>query len=284
VKHRFSPTFIILGVVLSFMFATANTPPVASFEVLASADGSQATMILDATASHDPDGTVVTYQWSYGDNSTGSGVTKTHTFPTVSTFTIMLVVTDNGGASHWASQTIDLTQPIVSQTPPGEAAVPNDIVRTIVIPYDIPIGIRSGERAPAFALPNQAGEIVELADFLGHVVLVEFWTSSCSACRAAMPHLEALRDEFEDRGLVVITITINRNADGRHYHHHQSECRGGVAVSRAERVYPIHRPSGVRYHQKADKRRVWHIRHPTRVPHRSAGCDLFRRSCQLCAV
>ena len=213
-KHRFSPTFIILGVVLSFMFATANTPPVASFEVRASADGSQATMILDATASHDPDGTVVTYQWSYGDNSTGSGVTKTHTFPSVSTFTIMLVVTDNGGASHWASQTIDLTQPIVSQTPPGEAAVPNDIVRTIVIRYDIPIGIRSGERAPAFALPNQAGEIVELADFLGHVVLVEFWTSSCSACRAAMPHLEALRDEFEDRGLVVITITINRNAEG----------------------------------------------------------------------
>jgi len=55
---------------------------------------------------------------------------------------------------------------------------------------------------------------VELADFLGHVVLVEFWSSSCSACKAAMPHLEELRAEFADRGLVVITITVNRDFEG----------------------------------------------------------------------
>ena len=209
VKHRFSPAFIILGVVLSFVLAMANTHPIATFEVRASADGSQTTLILDATASHDPDGTIVAYQWLYGDGYSGSGVTKTHTFPNVSTYTITLLVTDNVGASHLASQTIDLVQPIVPQTPPGETTVLN-----VVIPLDIPIGNRAGERAPAFALPNQAGEIVQLADFLGHVVLVEFWTSSCSACRAAMPHLEELREEFADPGLVVIIITINRNVEG----------------------------------------------------------------------
>jgi len=110
------------------------------------------------------------------------------------------------------SQTIDLSQPIIEQTSPGESATAP--VPDIVIPYDIPIGNRAGERAPAFSLLNQAGEIVELADFLGHVVLVEFWSSACSGCQAAMPHLEDLRAEFADRGLVVITITVNRNFEG----------------------------------------------------------------------
>lgn len=213
-KHRLSPIFIILGVVLSFVLAMANTPPVANFEVHASADGSQTTVILDATSSHDPDGAIVAYQWLFGDGYSGSGVTKTHTFPSVSTYTVTLLVTDNGKASHIATQTIDLSQPIVPQPPPGEATAPSNDVPTVSIPYDIPIGNRAGERAPAFALANQAGEIVQLADFLGHVVLIEFWSSSCSACVAAMPHLEALRVRFADRGLVIIAITVNRNVDG----------------------------------------------------------------------
>ena len=211
-KYLFSPAFIILGILLFSVLATANTPPVATFEVRASADGSQTTVVLDATASHDPDGAIDLYQWLFGDGYSGSGVTTTHTFPSVSTYTVTLLVTDNGGTSHLVSQTIDLAQPIIEQAPlgqPADVAVPD-----VVIPYDIPIGNRSGERAPAFALPNQAGELVQLADFLGHVVLVEFWSSSCSACQAAMPHLEALRAEFADRGLIVITITVNRNVEG----------------------------------------------------------------------
>ena len=66
-KYRYSPAFVILGVALSFVLATANTPPVATFEVRASADGSQTTLILDATASRDPDGSIVVFQWLYGE-------------------------------------------------------------------------------------------------------------------------------------------------------------------------------------------------------------------------
>lgn len=209
-KYRYCPALVILGILMLSVVVAANTPPVASFVIQASDDGSQTTLIFDATTSHDPDGAIVAYQWIFGDGYSGSGVTKSHTFPSVSTYTVTLLVTDNGSASHLTTQTIDLAQPIVEQAPLEPAvAVPD-----VAVPYDIPIGNRSGERAPAFALPNQAGEIVQLADFLGHVVLVEFWSSSCSACQAAMPHLEDLRAEFADRGLIVITITINRNVEG----------------------------------------------------------------------
>jgi len=238
-KHRLGPAFIILTVALSSVFALANMPPVASFEVRASMDGSLATLILDASASHDLDGTVVAYQWLYGDGYSGSGVTKTHTFPTVSTYTITLLVTDNGGASHQTSQTIDLMKPIVPRTPPGEATVPK-----VVVPVDVPIGNRAGERAPAFALPNQAGEIVQLADFLGYVVLVEFWSSSCSACQVAMPHLEELREEFADRGLVVVTITINRNAAGEWHYLAQNGYTQFVALRESD---PTEKPTMSKY-------------------------------------
>ena len=238
-KYRYNPAFVILGVALFFVLATANTPPVATFEVRASADGSQTTLILDATASHDPDGSIVAFQWLYGDGYSGSGVTKTHTFHGVSTYTITLLVTDNGGSSQLTSQTIDLAQPIVSQTSSGERPAPE-----VLIPVDIPIGNRTGERAPAFSLPNQAGEVVQLADFLGHVVLVEFWTSSCSACRAAIPHLEKLRAEFADRGLVVITITINRNVEGEWQYLAQNAYTQFVTLRESD---PIEKPTMTKY-------------------------------------
>jgi thiol-disulfide isomerase/thioredoxin len=207
-------------------------------------DGSQATVTFDATSSHDADGAIVAYQWSYGDGYSGSGMTKTHTFASVSTYTITLNVVDNGGASHLASKTIDLARPITSQTQPGQAADPDSVVSNVVIPYNIPIGNRAGERAPAFALSTQAGEIVELADFLGHVVLVEFWSSSCSACQSAMPHLEALREQFADRGLVVITITINRNVEGEWQYLSQNGFTQFVAL---REIDPIGRPTKEEY-------------------------------------
>jgi peroxiredoxin len=209
VKQRYGSAFIILGVLLFSTAGLANTPPIASFEVHAAADGSATTVVLDASASTDPDGSIVTYGWNFGDATSGSGKISTHTFPSASTYTVTLNVIDNSGGFHQATRTIDLTQ--LTGEPAQEAPA---TVQNVVVPLNIPIGFRVGERAPAFALPNQDGEIVELSDFLGHVVLVEFWSSSCSACQAAMPHLEELRAEFEDRGLVVIPISINRNYEG----------------------------------------------------------------------
>ncbi|MFC2095743.1 PKD domain-containing protein [Candidatus Bipolaricaulota bacterium] len=237
-KHRFSPAFVITGIVLSFVCAFANTPPVASFEVRSSADGSQTTLIFDATSSLDPDGAIGSYQWVFGDGYSGSGATKTHTFPAVSTYDVMLLVRDNNGANNSVTQTIDLALPITPLGPPGEEAAP--VVPNADVPFAIPIGNRSGERAPAFALLNEAGEIVQLADYLGQLVLVEFWTSSCSACQASMPHLEALRAEFANRGLVVITITINRNVEGEWQYLAQNGYTQFVSLAESD---PIGRPT-----------------------------------------
>ena len=50
--------------------------------------------------SNDPDGTIVSYNWNFGDFTTGSGTLTSHTFNTAGTFPVTLTVTDNSGMSH----------------------------------------------------------------------------------------------------------------------------------------------------------------------------------------
>ena len=40
----------------------------------------------------------------------------------------------------------------------------------------------------------------------GRVVLVNFWTFSCSNCLAALPHIKAIESRFRDRGLLVVGV------------------------------------------------------------------------------
>lgn len=87
-----------------------NVSPVASFTALPAAGPTPHTVTLDATASYDPDGTIATYLWAFGDSQTASQSSNTpftHNFTVQSnsvTFTIVLTVTDNQGATDTAVQ------------------------------------------------------------------------------------------------------------------------------------------------------------------------------------
>ncbi len=184
----------------------ANTPPVARFVASSSSDGAALTVLFDATESYDSDGDIVSYQWVFGDGYSGSGITRVHTYPRAGDYDVNLLVIDNEGAAQLVTRTIDssnpgVPKPIVSQVPtvPGRAA-------------SALVGNTVGKAAPSFTLPDLSGAEVSLSDFLGQVVILDFWRSTCPGCQALMPTLKDLRQRYQDRGLIVVGINLDGNA------------------------------------------------------------------------
>ena len=65
-----------------------------------------------------------------------------------------------------------------------------------------------GHPAPDFTLVDLEGNQVTLSDFRGKVVFVNFWATWCPPCRAEMPEIEAVHQEYKDKGVVVIGVDI----------------------------------------------------------------------------
>jgi PKD repeat protein len=79
-----------------------NQPPVAAF----SANCPNLTCTFDGTGSHDPDGTIASYAWTFGDTTTGTGATPSHTYGSANTYSVTLTVTDNQGATNAVTHTV----------------------------------------------------------------------------------------------------------------------------------------------------------------------------------
>ena len=91
---------------------TENSPPVASFSTSPTSGEAPLLVDFDATASDDPDGTIASYAWNFGDGNNGSGVAPSHTYTGAGSFTVTLMVTDGEGATNVASATVNVTDPV----------------------------------------------------------------------------------------------------------------------------------------------------------------------------
>jgi PKD repeat protein len=90
----------------------ANRPPTASFTVSPGSPKAGAAATFDGTASSDPDGTIASYAWTFGDGSSAVGPSPSHTYAAVGTYTAALVVTDNGGATASVTKSITVVKPL----------------------------------------------------------------------------------------------------------------------------------------------------------------------------
>lgn len=91
---------------------STNLPPSASFTVLPPAPSVAAWARFDATASTDADGSIVSYQWTFGDGATATGNVVYHQFTSAGTFPVTLTVTDNGGATNSTTQPVQVGTPM----------------------------------------------------------------------------------------------------------------------------------------------------------------------------
>ena len=71
--------------------------------------------------------------------------------------------------------------------------------------------IERGEPAPDFILPRLAGGSLELAQFQGKLVVLNFWATWCPPCVDEMPSLERLSRRGGDMNLEVVTISVDQD-------------------------------------------------------------------------
>ncbi len=84
-----------------------NAAPTAAFTT----QPAGATVGFNSSGSSDPDGTIASYAWNFGDGSTSTQPNPTHTFAASGTYGVSLTVTDNDGATGTVTQLIVVSVP-----------------------------------------------------------------------------------------------------------------------------------------------------------------------------
>ena len=79
-------------------FPRVNQPPIAQLTAAPLVGEAPLTVSFNGAGSNDPDGVIDAYTWYFGDGSTGSGESDTHTYDRPGRYRVMLAVTDIDGA------------------------------------------------------------------------------------------------------------------------------------------------------------------------------------------
>jgi PKD repeat protein len=97
--------------------AASGQPPVAQIAAAPLSGTVPLTVSFSGSASSDADGSIVAYEWNFGDGSpVAGGANASHVYNSAGTYSAVLKVTDNSGLTATKSVQIDATSPVVVQT------------------------------------------------------------------------------------------------------------------------------------------------------------------------
>lgn len=85
----------------------------------------------------------------------------------------------------------------------------NNLLNEDTSSSNIETGVLIGKKAVNFSLPNLSDKTVQLTDFRGSKVFLNFWASWCPPCRQEMPDIQKLANNHED----IKVVTVNSQED-----------------------------------------------------------------------
>lgn len=74
-------------------------------------------------------------------------------------------------------------------------------------------GTTIGYPALNFSQTTPDGKTVNLSDFKGKYVLVDFWASWCGPCRGENPNVVSAYNKYKDKGFTVLGVSLDQNKD-----------------------------------------------------------------------
>ena len=117
-----------------------NVAPVADF----TADCSGLTCDFDGSASNDPDGTIVSWVWDFGDGGSGNGEVTEHEYLAGDTYPVSLTVTDNDGAMTTLVENVNVFDPNETTTVAFRAAASAN-QNSLTPDLDVPGSVQAGD-------------------------------------------------------------------------------------------------------------------------------------------
>jgi thiol-disulfide isomerase/thioredoxin len=138
-------------------------------------------------------------------------------------------LTDAGSKAQPASSSSAASQPAAAQpqqsqsasappaqtpsaTTPAPVSSPAEVNRKVA---DTLSGLENGSEendrpyAARFSLVSITGQKLDLADYKGKVVLLNFWASWCPHCRKLIPSLVGFHDQYYSKGLRIVGIAVS---------------------------------------------------------------------------
>lgn len=160
-------------------------------------------LTFDGSASMDPDGTIGTYAWDFGDGTTGTGPMPTKTYTAAGAYDVTLTVTDDSGTTGMAATTATISPP-ASAPPVGSNQPP---VAMIVAPATASVGVPvefdgSQSADPDGAIASWEWTIGDLATETGEQAIYTF------LAEGTVPVTLTVTDDMGATGTATINITL----------------------------------------------------------------------------
>ena len=64
-----------------------------------------------------------------------------------------------------------------------------------------------------FTYENTSGEFVSLSSFKGSLVYVDVWATWCGPCKAEIPYLKTLEQDYHEQNIVFLSVSVDTNKD-----------------------------------------------------------------------
>ena len=103
--------------------ASTNQAPAAVIAAAPTSGTVPLTVSFNGGSSSDPDGSIVSYLWNFGDGTTATGTTTSHTYSSAGSYVARLTVTDNQGASSSTTVTLQANANSIPAAPSSLTAV-----------------------------------------------------------------------------------------------------------------------------------------------------------------